>query len=229
MMEAARLTPEQQPCSCVLAKATHFVLKSFRHYRRRINRKIQKKITKYLVIFPSDQDSFSLGSCQHLLSRLLFNMPDSWHLPLQEHLHFRDCREWVKHHESWWRAENTHNIHVSPVLPNTITMKTPVWAFSPSDVSTCLSPTAKSCEYICKTTTRHMPSHPLIFWATAFQIATLWSILMYTLYKQLRPKEWFSNKMFGVNQLSKTAEGMCNQPRFEQQLLHICRIIDLMN
>lgn len=34
--------------------------------------------------------------------------------------------------------------------------------------------------------------------------------------------------MFGVNQLSKTAEGTCNQTGFEQQLLHICRM-DLMN
>lgn len=55
------------------------------------------------------------------------------------------------------------------------------------------------------------------------------SILMYTLYGRLQANEWFSNKMFGVNQLSKTAEGTCNQAGFEQQLLRVCRIIDLMN
>lgn len=71
-------------------------------------------------------------------------------------------------------------------------------------------------------------SHPLIFSVTAFQIAALQSILMYTLYGWLQANEWFSNKVFGVNQLSKTAEGTCNQTGFEQQLLHICRM-HLMN
>lgn len=66
-----------------------------------------------------------------------------------------------------------------------------------------------------KKTVPHIGSHPLIFWATGFQIAALWSILMYTLYGWLQANEWFSNKMFGVNQLSKTAEGMCNQAGFE--------------
>lgn len=51
---------------------------------------------------------------------------------------------------------------------------------------------------------------------------------MYTLYGWLQANEWFSNKVFGENQLSKTAEGTCNQTGFEQQLLHVCRM-DLMN
>lgn len=66
-----------------------------------------------------------------------------------------------------------------------------------------------------KKTVPHIGSHPLIFWASGFQIAALRSILMYTLYGWLQANEWFSNKMFGVNQLSKTAEGMCNQAGFE--------------
>lgn len=35
--------------------------------------------------------------------------------------------------------------------------------------------------------------------------------------------------VFGVKQLSKAAEGMCNGAGSEQRLLYSCRIIDLMN
>lgn len=110
---------------------------------------------------------------------------------------------------------------ISLLLPNTIEMKNCQFAIS----NLIVFPFWK--EYLPlpnsqgdvnthgKKTVPHIGSHPLIFWASSFQIAALRSILMYTLYGWLQANEWFSNKMFGVNQLSKTAEGMCNQAGFE--------------
>lgn len=89
MMETAQLTPAVMTlrlCACKSYSLCAGVL-----YRR--SRKILKNnLCKYLVYFLVIKTVSSLFPANISFSRLLFNMPDSCHLPLEEHLHFRNLQ-----------------------------------------------------------------------------------------------------------------------------------------
>lgn len=89
MMETAQLTPAVMTlrlCACKSYSLCAGVL-----YRR--SRKILKNnLCKYLIYFLAIKTVSSLVPANIPFSRLLFNMPDSCHLPLEEHLHFRDLQ-----------------------------------------------------------------------------------------------------------------------------------------